>query len=93
MILAFEDYTELEGFFLRTIHSTLSWEAEEGGKEIYESMEQRVRSIAEDEGISYEQCYQEHAADITGVLSRIYDYQYDRNYFRRTGKVFVPTRT
>jgi hypothetical protein len=56
-------------------------------------MEQRVRSIAEDEGISYEQCYQEHAADITGVLSRIYDYQYDRNYFRRTGKVFVPTRT
>jgi hypothetical protein len=24
MILAFEDYTELEGFFLRTIHSTLS---------------------------------------------------------------------
>ena len=24
MILAFEDYTELEGFFLRAIHSTLS---------------------------------------------------------------------
>ena len=24
MILAFEDYTELEGFFLRTIHRTLS---------------------------------------------------------------------
>ena len=55
-------------------------------------MEQRVRSIAEKERISYEQCYQEHAADIIRVLSRIYDYQYDRNYYRRTGKVFVPTK-
>ena len=65
----------------------------EPGREVFESMEQRVQSIAQEEGISYEQCYGEHASDIAGVLARIYDMQYDRNYFRRTGKVFVPTRT
>ena len=65
----------------------------EPGIEVFESMEQRVQSIAQEEEISYEQCYSEHASDIAGVLVRIYDMQYDRNYFRRTGKVFIPTRT
>lgn len=93
MILAFETYTELEWFFLRHIHSVLLWDTNEIERGVFESMEQRVWSIAEKERVSYEQCYLEHAADIIRVLSRIYDYQHDRNYYRRTGKVFVPTKT